>query len=69
MRDRSRKVLEILEVDGYDITSGEILTHSLYEFTEDGEAADGSVLGALRMTGKLKNRGKLNRAGIKEMEK
>ena len=68
IRDRSRKVMEIHEVDGYDIATGEILTHPLYEFEEKGEAADGTVLGALQKTGRLKNRGKLSRAGIKERQ-
>ena len=66
MRDKSRKVMEILEIDGYDVSSGEILTHTLFEFTEEGEDENGRILGQLRRTGTLKNREKLKRAGIKE---
>ena len=64
MRDKSRRVMEIIEIDGYDIATGEIMTHSLYEFVETGEAPDGRLLGKLEKTGSLKNRGKLQRAGI-----
>ncbi len=64
MRDRSRRVLEIIEIDGYDMQTGEILTHTLYEFQEQGEDARGRLQGSLVRTGSLKNRGKLLRAGI-----
>ena len=64
MRDKSRRVLEIIEIDGYDIATGEIMTHSLYEFAEKGETPDGRLLGKLEKTGTLKNYGKLTRAGI-----
>ena len=68
MRDKSRRVMEIIEIDGYDIATGEIMTHSLYEFVETGEAPDGRLLGKLEKTGSLKNRGKLQRAGISPEE-
>ena len=64
MRDKTRRVLEIIEIDGYDITSGEIMTHTLYEFRETGEDAEGRLTGSLVRTGSLRNRGKLSRAGI-----
>ena len=64
MRDKTRKVLEILEIDGYQMQTGEILTHSLYRFEEDGEDTDGRITGTLRNCGTLKNRGKLRRAGM-----
>ena len=64
MRDRSRRVLEIIEIDGYDTQTGEILTHTLYEFQEQGEDDLGKLQGKLVRTGSLKNRGKLLRAGI-----
>lgn len=64
MRDKSRKVLEILEIIGYDHHSGEILTHTLYEFEERGEDASGRLLGSLVKKGELKNRQKLLRAGL-----
>ncbi len=51
LRDKSRKVLWIVEVDDYE--EGQIRLHTLYRF-EDG---------ALRKKGELKNREKLERAG------
>lgn len=64
MRDKSRKVLEILEVIGYDYTSGEITTHTLFEFEEQGEDEEGKLLGSLVKKGELLNQQKLVRAGI-----
>ncbi len=51
LRDKSRKVLWIVEVDDYE--EGQVRLHTLYRF-EDG---------ALRKKGELKNREKLERAG------
>ena len=42
LRDKSRRVLEIVEVLGFE--NDEIVTHTLYQFQETGEA-DGKVLG------------------------
>lgn len=64
MRDKSRKVLEIREIDGYDIPSGEILTHKLFEFTETGTDPDGHLTGDLKKVGFLIHIQKLQRAGI-----
>ncbi len=64
LRDRTRKVLEIAEIDGYDYHTDEILMHSIYEFRESGQDTDGNVLGMLVPAGKLQSRGKLSRAGI-----
>ena len=64
MRDKSRKVLEIREIDGYDIPSGEILTHKLFEFVETGADEDGRLLGELRKVGCLNHVQKLHRAGV-----
>ncbi len=64
MRDKSRKVLEILEIDGYDIPTGEILTHTIFEYEIKGEDQKGRLIGELRKTGKLNNVQKLERAGI-----
>ncbi|MBQ6321717.1 MAG: CpaF family protein [Lachnospiraceae bacterium] len=64
LRDKTRKVLEILEVDGYDPASGEIVTHTLFSFEEKGENEDGTIRGSLEMKGELQNRMKLVRAGI-----
>ncbi len=64
LRDKSRKVLEILEIEGYDPASGEIMTHSLYSFEETGVDPQGNVEGSLVRMGELKNRMKLQRAGL-----
>ena len=49
MRDRSRKVLEITEVIGYE--NGEIRLSPIYQFQESGEADSGQVEGALVQVG------------------
>ncbi len=64
MRDKSRKVLEIREIDNYDIPSGEILTHKLFEYYETGITPDGKLIGELRKVGSLSHTQKLHRAGI-----
>lgn len=64
MRDKSRKVLEILEIDGYDIQTGEIRTHTIYEYQGLGEEKDGKLTGSLKKTGELRHTQKLERAGI-----
>ena len=64
MRDKSRKVLEILEIDGYDIQTGEILTHTIFEYQGLGENKDGRLTGSLVKTGELIHTQKLERAGI-----
>ena len=64
IRDRSRKVLEIAEVDGYDYQTGQILMHTLYEFREHGQDENGKVHGRLTAVGQLASLGKLRRAGI-----
>ncbi len=61
-RDKSRKVVEITEVYGYE--DQEILLNSLYRFVEEGER-DGHVIGHLEATGKeLIRREKLEAAGL-----
>lgn len=62
MRDKSRKVLEIVELDGY--MGGEIQMHTLYQFAEAGEDEAGRVLGKLEKKGELKHVHKLKAAGI-----
>lgn len=64
MRDKSRKVLEILEIDGYDAASGEILTNPIFSYQIKGEDRDGALTGELVKIGALKHLGKLERAGI-----
>ncbi len=61
-RDKSRKVVEITEVCGYE--DGEILLNPLYRFSEKGEK-DGRVIGCLEATGNdLIGTEKLRTAGL-----
>lgn len=62
LRDKSRKVLEIWEIDGYE--EGEILLNLLYRFAESGETPDGKILGRLEKKGELKHDHKLKAAGL-----
>ena len=66
LRDRSRRVMEIVEIDGYDYQTGEILTHSLYELREYGQDRSGRLITRLEKTGDLQKRMKLQRAGLEE---
>ena len=63
LRDRSRKVLEIVEVLGFE--EGEIRLKTLYRFEEEAEAADGKIIGELRKKGELTYVEKLKTAGIR----
>ncbi|MGN1147498.1 MAG: ATPase, T2SS/T4P/T4SS family, partial [Lachnospiraceae bacterium] len=63
MRDKSRKVLEIAEVDGY--VDGEIRLHTVYEFEESGEDDKGKVMGSLIKKGEIKHDYKLKAAGLR----
>lgn len=62
LRDKSRKVLEIWEIDGY--SEGEIRLHLLYRFMESGETPDGRILGRLEKKGVIKHDYKLKAAGL-----
>lgn len=62
LRDKSRKVLQIVELAGYE--EGEIITRVLYEFQEQGEDSRGKILGALTKRGELLHEEKLRAAGI-----
>lgn len=62
LRDKSRKVLEIVEVTGYE--NEEIQLSPLYRFEEEGETADGKLRGALRKKGELGYVEKLQSAGL-----
>lgn len=65
LRDKSRRVLNISEVDG--IENGEILLNPLYEFVEEGIHENNRIKGTLRSTGNIfKNKGKLWAAGYKD---
>ena len=61
LRDKSRRVLEIVEVLGFE--NDEIVTHTLYQFQETGEA-DGKVLGDFTEIDALVHREKLCFAGF-----
>ena len=63
LRDKSRRVLEISEIDS--ITDGEIKLNSLYHFEESGVDDDGRILGQLVKTGTLRHTQKLCAAGLK----
>lgn len=64
MRDKSRKVLEILEISGYEYQRGEIKTNTLFRFEEEGEDENGKLKGTLKQVGELVHGEKLQRAGI-----
>jgi pilus assembly protein CpaF len=62
LRDKTRKVMEITEVLGYE--NGEIITKTLYKFDETGTSFEGKVLGRLEKKCNLQNTGKLRLAGL-----
>ena len=63
LRDKSRRVLEIVEIDRYE--QGKIILNPLYEFMELKDSNDDKVSGELMQTGnKLIHREKLDMAGI-----
>lgn len=61
MRDRSRKVLDVMEISGYE--DHEICLNPLYRFRETGNG-EGKVTGCWEQVGELVNREKLLRAGM-----
>ena len=63
MRDRSRKVLHIAELDG--VSDGEIRLHTLYRFQENGEK-EGKISGTWKREGTLQHREKLYAEGLEE---
>ena len=64
LRDRSRKVLQIVEVLGYE--NGEIQLQTLYEFQEQ-EVADGKIKGEWVKVNELQRKEKLLAAGFQEI--
>ena len=62
LRDRSRRVLEIVEVLGYE--EGQIRLQTLYQFEETGEDASGRITGSLNRKGELTYVEKLRAAGL-----
>ena len=66
LRDKSRKVLEITEIIGFE--DGEIVTKPIYQFEEKGEEK-GKVMGSLVKVGRLMHTEKLFAAGEEYCEK
>lgn len=62
LRDKSRRVLEITEIAGFE--SGEIRLNPLFRFEETGEDEKGSVAGCLHRKGALLHEDKLKAAGL-----
>lgn len=62
LRDKSRKVLEIVEITGYE--DGEIVTRPLYQFQETRTDEAGHVMGQLQMCNPLTHTDKLLAAGL-----
>lgn len=62
LRDRTRKVLEIVEITGFK--DGEILTNTLYAFEEDADSTREQVSGRLVKKGELLHAEKLEAAGF-----
>lgn len=62
LRDRSRKVMEIVEVLGFE--NEEIQLKTLYRFEEEGEDKEGKIIGTLRQKGELAYVEKLKAAGL-----
>jgi pilus assembly protein CpaF len=62
LRDRSRRVLEIVEILGFE--NGEIVTCPIYEFQETGEK-NGKVQGEFVRVNDVTNKDKLMAAGFK----
>ncbi len=64
LRDKSRKVLEISEVCGFE--AGEIVLNPLYSYREYDESSENKVVGCLhRSDYRLQNTNKLKMAGMK----
>lgn len=62
LRDKSRKVLEIVEITGYE--NGEIITTPIFKFIESNDSKKEIVEGSLQKVGELKYTEKLRAAGI-----
>lgn len=62
LRDKSRRVLEISEVDGF--MDDEIVLHTLYRFEETAVLDSGRIQGFLKKEGTLCHTDKLMAAGL-----
>ena len=65
LRDKSRRVLEIVEVVGYE--KEEYCLNTLFQFEEEGEDANGRVQGSLQEKAAMVHIGKLKAAGFKDV--
>ena len=65
LRDRSRKVLEVCEIEKeLDNVTGRIRVNTLFKFEEEGEDKSGKILGKWRKENDLKAREKLVSSGL-----
>lgn len=65
LRDRSRKVLEISELEKeIDPVTGKIAMNTLFRFEETGMDQNGRIIGEWKKVGDLKNTEKLLAAGL-----
>ncbi len=62
LRDRSRRVLEITEILGFE--NNEIKLNTLFEFEEAGEDNEGRIIGEFQKKGTLFRENKLKAAGL-----
>ena len=62
LRDKSRKVLQIVEI--LDCKDGEIRLNTLFEYEETGENEEGKVVGTLQKKAELTHKEKLLAAGF-----
>lgn len=62
LRDKSRRVLEIVEVSGAE--QGEIRLNPLFQFVETGKKEEAKVVGVLQKMGEIQNVRKLQAAGL-----
>ena len=62
LRDKSRKVLQIVEI--LSLNQNNIETNILYEFEEECEDSDGRIIGTLKKKNEIQNISKLRAAGI-----
>jgi pilus assembly protein CpaF len=62
LRDKSRKVLEITEIAGYE--DGVIRLNSIYKFEDEGQDENDKIIGTLKPKNALLHRDKLKAAGL-----
>lgn len=62
LRDKSRRVLEITEILGFE--GNEIRLNTLFEFEEAGEDDEGRIIGEFHKKGTLQKKNKLKAAGL-----